>query len=85
MDGAVGPFGQRFADGLPGALRGRAERDHFAAMLLFQLQSRFERVRVRLIDLISQVGLFDPLARARDAQLRIARRDLLDGDDNFHN
>ncbi len=62
---AVRAFGQRFADGLRGALRTGAQHDHFAAVLFFQLQRLFERVGVRLIDLEAQVGFLDPLARMR--------------------
>ena len=52
VDGAVGALGQRFADGLRGARRSGAQRHHFAAVLLLQLQARFERVGVRLVDLV---------------------------------
>ena len=52
MDGAVGAFGQRFADGLRGARRPGAKRDHFAAVLFLQLQACFERVGVGLVDLV---------------------------------
>ncbi len=61
-----------------------AKSDHFAAVLLLQLQRGFERVSVRLVDLVSEIGLFDPLARRSDPQLRIARGHLLDGNDDFH-
>ena len=67
-----------------GALRAGAQHDHLAAVLFLELQRRFQRVGVRLVDLVSQVGFLDPLARGGDAQLRIARGNLLDGDDDLH-
>jgi hypothetical protein len=73
MDGAVGAFGQRFADGLRGPLRRGAQRDYLSAVLFFQLQRGFQRVRVRLVDFVRDVGFLNPLARWRDAELRIAR------------
>ena len=84
VDGAVGAFGQRFADGLRGARRAGAEGDHFAAVLLLELQGFFQGVGVRLVDLVGEIGFLDPLAGGGDAQLRIARGNLLDGNDNFH-
>ena len=56
----------------------------FAAVLFLQLQAGFQRVRVRLVDFVGKIGFFDPLARRRDAQLRIAGGDLLDGNDDLH-
>ena len=61
MDGAVGALGQRFANGLGGARRSGAQRDDFAAVLFLQLQSLFERIGVRLVDLVGEVGFLDPL------------------------
>ena len=84
VNGAVGAFGQRLADGLRSARRPGAQRDHFAAVLLLQLQRLFERVSIRLIDLETEVALLNPAAARIDAKLRIADRNLLDGNDNLH-
>ncbi len=62
VDGAVGAFGQRLADGLRGARRAGAQRDDFAAVLLLQLQRLFERVGVGLVDLVGEIGFLDPFA-----------------------
>ena len=67
------------------ALRAGAQRHHFAAVLLLELQAGFQRVSVRLVDLVAEIGFLDPLARGGDPQLRIARGNLLDGNDDFHN
>jgi len=84
MNGAVGALGQRFADGLAGALRTGAQGDDLSTVLFLKLQPGLQCVGIGLIDFVSQVGFFDPLALGGDAQLRIARRNLLDGDDDFH-
>ena len=84
VNGAVGAFGEGFADGGTDALGSCAEHDDFAAVLLLELQGFFERVGVGLVHGALQVGFFDPFAGAVDAHLRIALGDLLDGDDDFH-
>ena len=84
VDGAVGALGQSFADGLRRARRSGAQRDHFAAVLFLQLQRLFQRVRIRLVDLEAQIVLLNPAAVRVDAELRIAHRNLLDGDNYFH-
>ena len=84
VDGAVGAFGQCLADGLRSAGRSGAQGDHFAPVLFLQLQSLFQGVGIRLIDLETQVVLLNPAAARVDAKLRIANRNLLDGNDNFH-
>ncbi len=84
MDGAVGAFGQRLADGLGGAGGSGAQGDHLSAVLFFQLQGFFQGIGVRLIDLVGNVAFLDPLARGCDFKLRIASGNLLDRNDYFH-
>ena len=84
VDGAVRALGQGFADGGADALRSGGEDDDFAAVLLLELQGFFEGVGVGLVQRVLQAGFFNPLAGGVDADLRIALRDLLDGDDDFH-
>ena len=84
VDGAIGALGQRFANRGADALRAGAEHDDFAAVLLLELQRLFERVGIRLVHGELDVGLFNPFAGGVDAHLRIALRDLFDGDDDFH-
>ena len=57
---------------------------YFAAVPLLELQAGFQGVRVRLVDFVGEIGFLDPLSGGRDAQLRIARGNLLDGNDDFH-
>ena len=66
MDGAVGALGERFANGLRGARRSGAQRDDFAAVLLLQLQTGLQRICVRLVDLVGEIGILNPLPRRRD-------------------
>ena len=56
-----------------------AERHDFAAVLFLQLQRLFQRVGVRLVDLVAEIDFLDPFAGGVDAQLRVARGHLLDG------
>ena len=81
---AVGALGERFADGLRGPGGPGAQRDHLAAVLLFQLQRFFERVGVGLIDLVVQIGFLNPPAGRIYAELRVADGDLLNRNDDFH-
>ena len=73
VNGPVSALGQRFANGLPGALRPGAQDHHLAAVLFFQLKGFFKRVGVGLVDLEAEAGFVDPRAGSSDAQLRIAR------------
>ena len=57
VDGAVGAFGEGFANGRGGARRTGAEGDHFAAVLFLELQACFQGVGVRLVDLVGEIGL----------------------------
>ena len=84
VNGAIGALGQRFANGLRGARGSGAQRDHFAAVLFLQLQRFFERVSIGLVDLEGKIVLLNPTAAGVDAELRVARGDLLDGDEDFH-
>jgi hypothetical protein len=63
MDGAVGALGERFANGLRGARGTGTERDYFSAVLFLELQPCFQGIRVRLVDLIREIGILDPLGR----------------------
>ena len=51
-------------------------------MFFFELECFFERIGVWLIDLEAEIGFFDP--GGGSAQLRVAQRDLLQCDNNFH-
>jgi hypothetical protein len=53
-------------------------------MLFLQPQRFFEREGIRLIDFEAEIVLLNPAAARVDAKLRVARRDLLDGDQDFH-
>ena len=84
VDGAVGAARQRLADHLRGPRRtGRAD-DDFPAVLLLQPQRLFERVGVRLVQLEAGVLVADPGLLIVDAQLPLARHDLLDTNSDFH-
>ncbi len=50
----------------------------------FKLQRFFERVGVGLVDFEAEIVLLNPAAAGVDAELRVARGDLLDGDQDFH-
>ena len=69
VDGAVGAFGQGFAQRGGDALRPGAEGDHLAAILFLQLQRLFQRVGVRLVDAIGEVAFVDTLAAGRQGEL----------------
>ena len=84
VDAAVGALGQRFLDGLLGALRAHGKRHHFAAVLFLQAQRLFEREAVRLVHLEADVGFADPRAVFGDAQRRILGGNLLDADGDLH-
>ncbi len=84
MDRAIGALGESLADGLRRALGTGAERDHFSAVLLLELQACFERVGVRLIDFEAEIVFLNPGAGAVDAERRIPGRSLLDRNNNFH-
>src|ERR1700736_361252 len=84
MQCPVRTFGQRLTNSLRSARGPGAQGNHFARMLLFQLQSFFERVSVRLVHLETDIVLFTPAPACIDVELRIAYGDLLDGTDNFH-
>ena len=70
---AVGALRQRLANGLPGARGTGAQGDHFAAVLLLELQRLFERVGVRLVDLLGQVVF--RIQRARGMRLQLGSRE----------
>ena len=84
MNGAVGALGQRLANGLGGARRSAAQNHHLAAVLLFELETFFQRVGVGLIDLVAQLVLGDPEPGRVDPQGRVTRGNLLDGHHNLH-
>ena len=84
VDGAIGALGQGLANGGAHALRAGGEDDHFAAVLLLELQAFFKGVGVRFVHGELDVGFFNPFPGAVDAHLRIALRDLLDGYDDLH-
>ena len=84
MDSAVGALGEGFANGLRHARGTGADHDHFAAVLLAQLQGFFESVGVGLVDLEAQVVFVDPGSGGVHAQRRIAEGNLLDRYGDLH-
>src|SRR5579859_5295956 len=55
MKRAIGSLGQRFAQNLLCTRRTRGDYNYFATMLLFLSEGLFERVGIRLIDLVGDV------------------------------
>ncbi len=84
VDAAVGALGQRFLDGLLGALGAHGNRDHFAAVLFLEAQAFFEGETVRLIHLEADIGFANPVAGIGDAQRGVFGGNLLDGDGDLH-
>jgi hypothetical protein len=84
VDGAVGALGQRLADGRSHALWPRAQHDHLAAVLFFELQRLFEGIGVRLVHRELQIGFVNPLAVGCNAHRRIALGNLLDCNNDLH-
>ncbi len=78
MDGAVGAFGQSFADGLGGLRRTGAQNHHFAAKLFTQLQRFFQRIGVGFVHFVAEIRFVKPVAGGVGAKCGIPRRDLLD-------
>src|SRR5690606_10601446 len=58
--------------------------DHLSAVLLLEAQRFFERVGVGLVRLPARVRVANPGLRVVDAQLPLARHDLLDTNRNLH-
>ena len=83
MDAAVGAFGQRFLDGLLGALRPHRERHDFAAVLFFQAQGFFERVSCRARSFRNRCR-FRGSKLSGDAERSVLGGNLLDADDDVH-
>jgi hypothetical protein len=75
---------QRLAQGLTHAIRTETVGDHLTAMLLGDLQRRFERDLVAFVDRERQVLFVDPAPVLGDAQARFGIRHLLDADRNLH-
>ena len=84
VDRAIGAAGQRLANHLRRARRAGRADDDLAAVLLLQPQRFLERVGVGLVQLEAGVLVADPGLLIVDAQLPLARDDLLDADGNFH-
>jgi hypothetical protein len=84
VDGAVGAFGEGFADGFAGALGAGAQDDDFTAMGFLELKGFFEGVGVGLVHGELDVLEVDPFARGVDAYAGIAFGDLLDCYNDFH-
>jgi hypothetical protein len=84
VDRTVSALGQRFPNGLPGTLRSGAEHNHFAAVLFLEQQGRFQRVRVRLIDLKAEILFRKPLAARINVDAGIPHGNLLHRHYDFH-
>ena len=69
---------------LRGARRTGGAHHDLAAVLLLEPQRLLERVGVRLVELEAGVVVADPGLRLVDAQLPLARHDLLDADGDLH-
>ncbi len=84
MERPVGAFRQGFANGLAGARGSETEGDHFPAVLLLQLETLFQGVCVRLVDLIGEILFRNPAGGGGDLQLRVPSRNLFDRYQNLH-
>ncbi len=84
VDGAIGALGQGLADGLRGARRAGAHHNHFAAVFFLELQRRFQGVRVGLVDFVAEIGVLNPAVGRVKTQRRIAGRNLLERNQDFH-
>ena len=84
MDGPVRALGQSFADGRAHALRAGAHDNHFAAVLLLELQRLFKRIGVWLVHRVLQLTLFNPFAGSGDVNRGVAVWNLFDSNNDFH-
>ena len=84
VNGAVGAAGERLADDLRDPRRSGRTHDHLTAVLLFQTQRLFERVRVGLVHLEAGVLLANPRFVVVQPGLPFACGDLLDADGDLH-
>ncbi len=75
---------ERFPDDLLHTRRTGAADHDFPAVLLAQAQRFFQRVRVRLVQLVAGILLTNPRARVVQARLPLAGGHLLDADGNLH-
>ena len=53
-------------------------------MFFFELQGRLERIGVGLVNFEFEAGFVDPITGGGDAERRVAQRNLLNRDNNFH-
>jgi hypothetical protein len=83
MNRAIGALGQRLAQHLLGARRAGGDHHHLAAVLLLLAQRFFERVGVRLVDLVGNV-LANPRPRLVELEGSIFLRDLLHAYQDLH-
>ena len=82
MNGAIGAFGQAFAENLLGAARARGDYNHLPAMLFLLPQRLFQRVGIRLVDLVGNV-LVNPCTGLVQLQRRVFLRNLLHADQDL--
>src|ERR1051326_561858 len=84
MQAAISAARERFTDNCLHPLGAKRKRHDFAAVLLFQLQRRFQCISVRLVDLVSQITVLDPGLLFIDTEDRIVFRYLFKADDDIH-
>src|ERR1039458_1829465 len=82
MNGAVGAFGQGFAQHLLGARRTGGDHHYFPAVLLFLSESFFQSVGIGLIHFVGNI-FANPSAGFVKFKGDILLRDLLHADENF--
>jgi len=84
VQGAVGPLGQRFLDGLLARAGPSVMSTTSPPCFSFRRQAFFQRVNVRLVDFKAEIGFLHPGGRGIQAQQGVTGGNLLDAYDNFH-
>ena len=80
----IGPAGQRLTKHLSDPRGSGRARDDLSAQLLLEPQALLQRVGVRLVHLITDIGITNPSALFVETRLPVARGNLLDADGNLH-
>ena len=81
---AIGAARERLANHLLHARRAGRAHHHLAAVLLAQPQALLERIRVRLVHLVTDILVANPGLVVVETRLPLAGRNLLDTDSDFH-
>src|SRR2546430_254227 len=83
MNGAIGAFGQGFAQYLLRSLRTGGDYDYFPAVLFLLAQSLFERKSIRLVHFVRNI-FTNPGPRLVQLQRRIFLQNLLHANQDLH-